>query len=418
LVPRRTIWNNFFIGTTNAQKNILNFKNNMGIGFFTNREEEVPPGQDIEPIRAAPRERPHMFRWQGDGSGVIAAGYDHSVILGVDDGTVFTFGNGSEGQLGTGELGQQRQPTQILEIPRAACVSAGRSITAIVTQNKELLICGYVTDDMSRIVVVPRAVDPRLNNVMGVTCGDNFTVAITEDGTAFGFGASQTGQLGMIAYRTPLRQIPRATGVAAVSAGMSHCIFLFYDGTVATIGWNYFGQLGNGTRTQSSDLVFLPEIEHVICISAGQTSSALVTNDGRVATWGNGQFGNLGHGECIHELRPRFIDGIFDALTVSCGYNHTAIVHRDGSVSTFGQGRDLDEDDNEITGWLGHGDDSRDKLVPQKIAGLDDAVAVSCGRYHTIIQHFDGQVSTCGLNNKGQLGRDGPDFSRPDLIEY
>jgi alpha-tubulin suppressor-like RCC1 family protein len=129
-----------------------------------------------------------------------------------------------------------------------------------------------------------------------------------------------------------------------------------------------------------------------------------------------GKNGKLGHAGVDPQPTPKFIEGVFDAVGVSCGNFHSAILHADGTVSTFGQGKinyDLeagsdcqDDEDGSIhdedgvlrAGWLGHGDDIEDKLRPQKIDGIANAVAVSCGTIHTIICHADGRrISTDSL---------------------
>jgi alpha-tubulin suppressor-like RCC1 family protein len=367
-----------------------------------------PPGQEVQAgpaPRAPPPERERL--WRGEGSGVVAVGSEHSIILDIY-GRVFTFGVGRHG------LVRSRRPGRVLGIPPAICVAAGGFRSAIVSVHGQVFLCG------NQLPRLPQIIDPGLNDVVGVACGSGFIVVITQYGTAFGIGSSRNGELGQIAKQIVVFQrIPGVADVAAVAAGCAHCVYLFANGTVGTMGWNYHGQLGNGTIRQSScDLVLLPQLRGVVSVSAGSTSSAVVTNDGRVATWGFGGYGSLGHGNTIDQLIPRFIEGIFDAMTVSCGELHTAIVHLDGTVSTFGAGTYEGEDEIVTTGWLGHGADNTDKLVPQKIAGITDAIAVSCGQLHTIIQHADGRVSTLGAPESGCLGRDAPPpFSRPGFVE-
>jgi alpha-tubulin suppressor-like RCC1 family protein len=367
-------------------------------------EDISPPEQDI-PLGSAPR-TPYLepyLPWQGEGGGMIAAGEDHSVVLRVD-GTVFTFGNGLQGQLGTGRPMEADRPVQIRGLPPALSVAAGPLRTAIVTTNGQVLVCGIqLLNELPRYNPVPQII-PGLDDVIGVACGNNFIVAIRRDGTAMGLGRSQEGQLGVFEDQTALRQIEGIADARAVAAGSNHCIYLFNDETVGTMGSNYFGQLGDGRRgRRSSDLVRLPELRGVVCISAGPTYCAVVTRDGRVATWGAG---NLGHDAWGDEPRPRFIKGINDAFAVSCGgHNHSAIVHQDGGVSTFGVGTDENDEEVERSGWLGHGDDVGEKIRPTRVEEITGAIAVSCGNNHTIVQHADGWVSTFGIPDNGRLGR-------------
>jgi alpha-tubulin suppressor-like RCC1 family protein len=364
-------------------------------------EEVMPPGQDVEPGPAPPAPKTdHPQPWAGDGSGMIAAGEAHSVVLDVYS-RVFTFGaNDDHGQLGRSVVQGEQPPTtpmQILGQPRARCVAARRNTTVIVSENGEVLIFGDLITGRRTGVAVPG-----FNEVIGVACGENFIVAITTHGTAIGAGMSGDGELGVESFDHVLpRQIPGVRNAIAVAAGGTHCIYLFNDGTIGTMGNNFDGQLGIGTRGDRFRNLVFPELYNVVSICAGGLSTAAVTADGRVATWGYGRARNLGHGDNNeNQLIPRFIDGITDGWVVSYGVFHGAIVHRDGTVSTFGRGTSEDADRRRITGWLGQGPD--DILVPRKLIGITDAIAVSCGSHHTLIQHVDGSVTTFGAETGGQ----------------
>jgi hypothetical protein len=283
-----------------------------------------------------------------------------------------------------------------------------------VTIHGQLLLCGLAFEPgiALPLIRIPQAI-PEVNDVVGVAVGYNFIVAVTQDGTAYGMGYSLYGELGMFERQTPWHRV--VDDVVAVAVGSYHCIYLFSDGTVGTMGNNSNGQLGNAGKMNSCFLVRIPELEHIICVGAGRDTSAAVTEDGRVAMWGEG-----GPERRIRR-RPRFIDEINDAVAISCGNIHSAIVHRDGSVSTFGMATSEDVLGAEITGWLGHGEDRRNKFRPQKIAGITDAIAVSCGNNHTIIKHADGRVSTFGmLDPPTFLGRDPglTGYSRPGIVEF
>jgi alpha-tubulin suppressor-like RCC1 family protein len=357
-----------------------------------------PPGQDVEAGPAPRRPTIRKMMWQGDGSGVVAAGYTHSVVL-REDSSVFAFGNGNDGQLGTGRSGRdyfEYLPVPIPRIPPIRCVAAGDFHTAIVTAGDgRLLTCGNSNSGqcghraVANNTPTPRFVEGIEGPVVGAACGSGFTVAVLLDGSAIGFGDNDDGQLGLPLQDMVLqpRRVEELPPAIAVAAGMDHCIFLLADETVATIGNNFYSQLGNGTEVSSGIPYVLPNLRNVISIGAGMGHTAAVTGDGRVATWGYGTHGQLGHREIRTHYHPRFIDGINDAISVSCGDHHTAIVHRDGTVSIFG--------------WVKN---YFQLFQPAKVDGIGDAVAVSCGFNHTIIQHADGRVSTFGVGFGGELG--------------
>jgi alpha-tubulin suppressor-like RCC1 family protein len=381
----------------------------MGSGFTIEDDETGPPGQEIGEIGPAPRERRRGWEWEGAGNGLIAAGSSHSIILNPVDGSVFAFGNGRLGQLGTNMAGPgylETRPVKLqgIEEHPAVCVAAGWQHSAIVLQNGELLIFGHggggvLTDGL---IGTPRRVTG-ITHVIGVACGKNLTIAVQINGQAVAFG--QLGQ----------RVIRGLPPVMAVAAGTNHGVFLLANGDVA-VATIRFGQFRTGEDDDRfvMDHVILPALHNVVSVGAGGSHSAVVTADGRVATWGYGHRGQLGHGSIAPEYTPRFINGLNDAIAVACGFEHTAIVHASGKVSLFGHlpNRIVDEDDDhpEIT----------DVTVPVELEGISDAVAVACGQSHTLIRHSNGEVSALGRGAQGQLGLgDGRFFvDHPEKVNF
>jgi hypothetical protein len=267
--------------------------------------------------------------------------------------------------------------------------------TAVVTYDGSLYT-------LSHLRAMPQRVEG-LNPVVGVACSmSNFTVAVLEDGNVWASGNNADGQIGPVDVGRIIDEflpIGSLRGVIAVATGGGHSVFLFADGTVATMGWNCEGQLGNGGTHNSAEPIRL-DLQNVVSIGAGYTFSAAVTENGRVFTWGYGGFGRLGNGSNESQRQPRVIPGITDAVAVSCGDHHSAIVHRDGSLSTFGGSQQLCPE-------LGQGDGIRMQFTPRRVRGIEGAVAVACGGFHTIVRHEDGRVSTFGNGVYGQLGLGG-----------
>jgi alpha-tubulin suppressor-like RCC1 family protein len=367
-------------------------------------DDDGPPGQKIE-AGPAPRGPPSSaWWWRGTGDGLIATGSFHSVVL-KEDGSVWTFGENTYGQLGTGQTLSRKRPTQIetTNIP-AVCVAAGISHTGIILQNGQALVFGLNQTGQIGLrewrVLWPDIMD-NISNAIGIACGNSFTVFVLADGTAKVFGNESLSQLANFGVR-------RGGGVyvlsrfewpiRAAAAGNAHCLYLLENGTVVAVGSNKYGQLGNG-RIGHMEPVFHRFDAAVVSVTAGSDASAVVTADGRVATWGYGANFVLGHSSRENEPLPIFIDGITDAVSVAISRYHTAILHRNGQVSTCGRGSA-----GQDRGWLGHGDDVEDQPRPQFIAGLGGVSAVSCGEFHTLFRHMDGRISGCGDNRLGQLG--------------
>ena len=72
-----------------------------------------------------------------------AAGGDHSAAVG-EDGTLFVWGRGHFGELGTGDTAIRLAPTRVTGLPAPVRqVAAEFKHTGIVTEAGDLLMCGY-----------------------------------------------------------------------------------------------------------------------------------------------------------------------------------------------------------------------------------------------------------------------------------
>ena len=75
-----------------------------------------------------------------------AAGGGHSAAVG-EDGSLFVWGWGNYGQLGTGDTASRRAPTRVAGLPAPVRqVAAGCVHTGIVTEAGDLLMCGHGRD--------------------------------------------------------------------------------------------------------------------------------------------------------------------------------------------------------------------------------------------------------------------------------
>ncbi|CAN0498824.1 unnamed protein product, partial [Ectocarpus sp. 12 AP-2014] len=233
----------------------------------------------------------------------VACGAQHSAAV-TSCGDVFTWGRGTEGQLGHAS---RHLPPELND-----------AITGVQLRPKP--------------VPAFLATKKHQRPVAGVACGANFTLVVTRAGEAWAFGGGAMGQLGIgrvTSVGVPKMVMPScpATGepFVEVAAGWAHALARTSGGRILSWGFNALGALGLGDhRTR-----FLPEAVPLDGITAvklhacGNCSGALST-DGELFTWGCDSAGGLGHrgeGEgqygrperVEHVLRPRRVERLVGA---------------------------------------------------------------------------------------------------------
>ena len=129
----------------------------------------------------------------------FAAGGLHSAAVG-EDGTLFVWGSGTRGQLGTGDTAERLAPTRVAGLPAPVRqVAAGSYHTGMVTEAGDLLMCGCGDlgqlglgdeEDRATPTRVARAVLDG-EAVLMVACGDVHTAAVTEGGGVYTFGRGE-----------------------------------------------------------------------------------------------------------------------------------------------------------------------------------------------------------------------------------
>ncbi|MGE5328107.1 MAG: Calx-beta domain-containing protein [Deltaproteobacteria bacterium] len=341
----------------------------------------------------------------------IAGGANHTIAL-KSDGTVWTWGLNTNGQLGNNSTTQSIAPVQVKNTAGTAgltgitAVAAGANHTAALKSDGTVWTWGLNTSYQLGVGSPSQRTTPiqisGLTEVAAIATGANHTIALKNDGTVYTWGLNTSGQLGdnTQANKSAPVNVSGLTGVAAIAAGTSHTLALKKDGTVWAWGLNDNGRLGNNSTTQSlvpvqvKDTAGTGNLTGVIAIAAGASHSVALKSDGTVWTWGLNANGQLGDNSTDQKLTPTQITGVNGIAAISAGQAHTAVLKTDGTAYAWGY--------NEY-GQLGDGTASQ-RIAPVSISGLNDTISIASGANHTIVLKADGTVWTCGYNSNGQLG--------------
>uniref|UniRef100_A0AAR2LB21 HECT domain-containing protein n=1 Tax=Pygocentrus nattereri TaxID=42514 RepID=A0AAR2LB21_PYGNA len=296
----------------------------------------------------------------GKGLKEVACGGQHSLFL-LHDGSVYTCGSNSRGQLGHEKTGTKPELVVALDAQKIASMA----------------------------------------------CGEAHSLAVNEQGQVFAWGAGDGGQLGLGTAEEAVR-VPRLIKklcehrISQVMCGNQHCIALSKDGQLFTWGQNSSGQLGLGKGEPSS---LSPQPLKSLCgiplaqISAGGDHSFALSLSGAVFGWGRNSAGQLGLNDEQDRAVPCHIKFLRSqkVVYISCGEEHTAALTKDGGLFTFGNGS---------RGQLGH-DSTNNEPLPRRVLELmgTEVSQIACGKHHTLaFVPSTGLVYAFGCNAHGQLG--------------
>jgi len=285
----------------------------------------------------------------------IVAGDCHSLAL-QEDGTVWAWGDNLHGQLGNGTSGSETygaNPTQVLDLDEVTAIAAGGYYSLALKEDGTVWAWGWnasgLLDDGSGINLdsyTPTQVQ-FLDEVTAIAAGTTHALALRSDGTVWAWGGNYYSQAGNNADGTFCRipvQIDGLSDVVAITAGALYSLALQADGTVWAWGVNSCGQLGGGMAGKPAAIpVQVPDLDEVTAITAGSDHALALQEDGTVLAWGDCFWGLLGDkavaGENIPGPSPVKEPDLSDLAALSAGGGQTLALFHDGTVWAWGWNR-------------------------------------------------------------------------------
>ena len=206
-------------------------------------------------------------------------------------------------------------------------VSSGNSWAAALTADGRVVSWGYDLSDgrtghgtASNSVLLPgyvvRASDGQpLSDIVAISAGYNFGLALTSTGQVWAWGNNASGQTGQNTQNVLTPSAVQVKGVGGVgllsnitmvAAGGNHALVLDSSGRVFSWGYSQNGELGDGAAHPRVNQSLLPaavvselgtgQLSGMVAIAAGYAHSLALAADGSLYAWGAGFRGDLGQG--------------------------------------------------------------------------------------------------------------------------
>lgn len=244
----------------------------------------------------------------------VATGKSHTVAL-KKDGTLWAWGSNAEAQLGDGSVNPRNAPVQVGVVNRFftnwTAVAAGDKHTIGRRADGTIWSWGdnshgqlgllALTDPLVPTQVnLPAQIGPDTSNRwVSVAAGSGHSLAIRSDGALFAWGANGFGQLGIDLVTSDLG-IPTQVGVdthwAVVTAGSDHNLAIKTDGALWAWGANSQGQLGDGTTFDRALPLRIGSENTWLVLAPGRAHSFAFKADNSLWGWGRNEEGQLGNG--------------------------------------------------------------------------------------------------------------------------
>jgi alpha-tubulin suppressor-like RCC1 family protein len=257
----------------------------------------------------------------------VAAGASFSIAA-LADGTVRTWGENSDGQLGIGHRARSALPASV----------------------------------------------PGLVNVSNVAAGANHSLALTGDGRVWAWGGNDTGQLGQSPGTlggsiTMPALVLGVTHVRTIAAGQFHSLALDQHGDVWT-----WGNYSAGASFADAPPVRVANLPVIRAIAATSRQSFAVDVDGGVWRWGFVE---------TPPVQPQQVAGLSGIEMIAASGDTQLALDANGDVWSWGAN---------ALALLGDGTSVERRDQPARIAGLTDVVSIDIGSELALAMTRDGRV--------------------------
>ena len=376
----------------------------------------------------------------------VAAGYVHTAVY-KEDGNVFTFGEGTDGQLGNGGNSSYSDPQlvgkdlvktnkseilleedettdidgwidyfnlfdekyadlsyEVLDNSLALVDPTSGGIYAIAAGRTSIIVNEVGTDKIAvvNLRILEKGTKPDSMDILiepQVATSGNHTVMLKVDGTVWTYGTNNYGELGnntTLNSDEPLQAIfPSGTIITKIAVGENHNLALDSEGNVWVWGRNNYYQLGNNSSQILTKPTKITSINHIKDIECGNNTSFALTEAGEVYAWGLNANGECGIGSYTNRITINKVPYMTNVIDIKAGKNHSVILRSNGDVYVTG---------SNLYGELAQNMSVRKVNAFTKVEGIEKVINIAVGDSNISAVKVDGKVYSWGENIYKELG--------------
>ncbi len=376
----------------------------------------------------------------------VTAGHLHTSVY-KQDGNVYTWGEGTDGELGNGEtssyhdaqnVGKNTIKTnsneivtevedtfdidaminyfnlfgsidtsftyEILDSSKALVdVLTGEGM-GISTGRTSVIVKSGTSNEIAvvKLLVLEKGAKPENMDIHiepQIETYGNHVAMLKVDGTVWCYGLGTYGELGNgYTYNSdePVKALfPIGTIITKIAVGENHCLALDSKGYVWVWGRNNYYQLGNDSNANILTPTKITKLSNIKDIACGPNTSFAVTESGEVYGCGLNANGECGIGSYTNKITINKAKYMTDVIDIKAGKNHTIALKSTGEVYVTG---------SNLYGEIALDMNTRKVNLFTKVETLNNVTAISAGDSNNMVIKTDGKVYAWGENIYKELG--------------
>lgn len=329
----------------------------------------------------------------------VSNGNNHTIAI-KTDGSLWAWGDNSSRQLGDSLVASRPLPGRVGNQNNWVKISAGMWYNLAIKSDGSLWAWGnnyyaQLGDSTTQNSTLPKRIGND-NNWAAISAGKFTNHAIKTDGSLWAWGYNDLGQVGNNSNQErvlyPIR-IGNENVWTFVSSGENHTIAVKIDGTAWTWGANNWNLINQSDSSVCCYPTRIPTPANVKFSACSGSQSFLITADSIVYSWGKNSWGQLGivNTNYSQPRKLRYLTGIKDINASLC---HGIAISRTKKGLVFGTNED----------GYNNGIDAGQPLDPVLLNSNISVKKAFLGSQHNFIQTTENNWLVWGTNSYGCFG--------------